>query len=137
MRLDVSWMVGRTFTEITLGRYGDCSFRFGEGALIVVDCPWRIVLAGQIVLTSADHGHMYGFMTSPIDAEAQCKSLLQGLTIQSVEVREDTLDMVIRFASGARLEVLPLSSGGENWVVWAPNGDRTIAQGANRGQEQQ
>jgi hypothetical protein len=90
--------------------------------------PWRLVVAGHIALTSEDHRQQYG-LPSPVDAEAQCRSMIVRLKIQSAEVREDTRDIVIVFESGERLEILPISSGYESWQMTAPDGTQTIAQG--------
>ena len=128
MAYDVSWMLGRGFGEITYLDACSWSFRFADGGEIRADCAWRVVIAGHIALTSEDHGQQYG-LPSPVDAEAQCRSMIVGRKIQSAEVRDDTRDIAIVFESGERLEILPISSGYESWQVTAPDGTQTIAQG--------
>ena len=80
------------------------------------------------MLTSDDHGKQFG-LPEPVDAEARCRSLIVGVKIERVEVVEDTADFMIFFESGARLEILPISSGYESWQVAAPDGTATVAQG--------
>jgi hypothetical protein len=128
MAFDVSWMLGLTFAEVNYLDAFSWSFRFAGGAEIRADCAWRLVIAGHIALTSEDHGQQYG-LPSPVNAEAQCRSMIVRLKIQRAEVREDTRDIVIVFESGERLEILPISSGYESWQMTAPDGTQTIAQG--------
>jgi len=128
MPFDVSWMLGRTFAEVIFLAPTTWSFRFGEGVEIRADCAWRLIDGGQIALSSEDHGQQYGH-PAPVDAEAQCRSRIVALKIQSAAVREDTRDIVIIFESGARLEIVPISSGYESWQIAAPDGTQTIAQG--------
>jgi hypothetical protein len=128
MNLDVSWMIGRVFREVKFAAPTPWSFRFGEGAEIRAYSVWRIMVGGGIVLSSDDHHQQYG-LPAPVDAEARCQSLIVQVRIECVEVRDETRDIVISFESGARLEILPLSSGYESWVIDAPDGTQTIAQG--------
>lgn len=104
------------------------SFRLGEGVEIRAECVWRLVVDGHIALTSEDHGHQFG-LPSPVDAERRCRSVILEVEIQIAEVREDTRDIVSVFSSGARLEILPVSSGYESWEITAPDGTQVIAQG--------
>ena len=128
MDFDVSWMLGRAFVEVKFMAPASWSFRFDGGVEIRSDSVWRIVVGGRIALSSEDHGQRYG-LPSPVDAEARCQSLIVQVRIERAEVREDTRDIVIVFESGARLDILPVSSGYESWQVAAPDGTRTIAQG--------
>jgi hypothetical protein len=128
MTLDISWMLGRTFAEINLFAPASWSFRFDEGVGIRAETAWRFIDGGHIALSSEDHGQHYG-LPSPIDVEFQCRTRIAPLKIQSATVREDTRDIVIIFESGARLEILPISSGYESWEIAAPDGTQTVAQG--------
>jgi hypothetical protein len=121
-------MVGRAFAEVVFLDPASWSFGFGGGTEDRAECPWRLILAGHIVLSSEDHGHQYG-LPNPVDAGTQFRSLLSGRKIQAAEVRKDTRDIVIWFESGERLEIVPLSSGYESWQITAPDGSHTIAQG--------
>jgi hypothetical protein len=128
MDFDVSWMLGRAVAEVKFMAPASWSFRFGEGVEIRTDSSvWRIVVGGHIVLSSEDHEQQYG-LSSPVDAVARCQSLIVQVRIERAEVREDTRDIVIVFESGARLDILPISSGYESWQVAAPNGTQTTAQ---------
>ncbi len=127
MPFDVSWMLGRAFAEVIFLAPASWSFRFGGGLEIRADCAWRLIVDGHIALSSEDHGQQYGH-PSPVDAESQCQTRIVAQKIQSAVVREDTRDIVIVFESGARLEIVPISSGYESWQVAAPDGTQTIAQ---------
>jgi hypothetical protein len=126
--IDVSWMLGRAIAEVEGNLPCPWIFRFGEGAEIRTDSVWRIVVGGHIVLSSEDHQQQYG-LPAPVDAEARCRPLIVQVRIERAEVREETRDIVIVFESGARLEILPVSSGYESWEITAPGGTHTVAQG--------
>ena len=79
-------------------------------------------------MSSEDHGHQYG-LPAPVDAEAECRRLICGAVVAAVEVRDETRDFVIRFASGTRLELVPRSSGYESWQLAGPGGSLVVAQG--------
>ena len=128
MKLDIQWMVGRAIDEISFSAPQRWSFRFSGGGIVCTESAWRIIKAGHIARTSGDHGQQFG-LPAPIDAEAEVRSLLCARRIEAAEVREDTRDIVLRFESGERLEIIPLSSGYESWEVATPDGVRTIAQG--------
>lgn len=128
MKLDIDWMVGSAIDEISFSTPDTWWFRFSGGGVVRTESAWRIVIAGHIALTSEDHRQQFG-LPAPIDAEAKVRYLLCARKIEAAEVREDTGDIVLRFESGERLEVIPLSSGYQSWDVTAPNGLRIIAQG--------
>ncbi len=128
MKLDIQWMVGRAIDGISFSAPETWWFRFSGGGTVRTESAWRIIIAGHIARTSEDHGQQFG-LPAPIDAEAEVRSLLCARRIEAAEVREDTGDIVLRFESGERLEIIPLSSGYESWEVAAPSGARTIAQG--------
>lgn len=128
MDVDLGWLVGRTLSEVE--RFGPYvwRFRFGPDAEVRSECPWRIIRGGGIALSNEDHGQQFG-LPSPLDAEAECRALVGGAVVLSAEVRDETRDIVIRFRSGARLEVVPLSSGYESWQVAGPGGLQIVAMG--------
>jgi hypothetical protein len=95
------------------------------------DCPWRVIRDGGIVLSSEDHGQQYG-LPAPVDAEAECRRLIGGAVVAAAEVRDETRDFVIRFASGTRLELVPLSSGYESWQLGGPGGSLVVSQGGGQ-----
>ena len=128
MKFDVSWLVGRTVTEIVLTDPACWHFRFDDGSEIRPQCPWRLVRSGAIAVTSEDHGHPYG-LGVPVHSGALCRSLLAGLKVRTAEVRDDTRDILLYFDDEVRLEILPLSSGYESWDIIEPSGRCTFAQG--------
>jgi hypothetical protein len=128
MEADISWMLGKAFREVNFLAPESWFFGFGEGVYIRTESAWRIIVGARIALSSEDHEQWYG-LPSPVDAEARCQSLLVQNRVERAEIREDTRDIVIVFESGARLEILPVSSGYESWQVSGPDGSETIAQG--------
>ena len=128
MGYDLGWLVGHTLVGVDSLGHGRWRFGFGDGVEIRTDSPWRVVRDGGIVLSSEDHGRPYG-LPQPIDAEAECRAKIGGAVVRAAEVRDETRDIVIAFESGARLEVIPLSSGYESWHLWGPGRRFTVAQG--------
>ncbi len=128
MEHDLTWLIGRTLNLIEFRGFGSWRFGFGADGLIQADCPWRLVREGRIALSSEDHGHQYG-LTQPVDATVACQSQLGGLAVVAVAVRGETCDLLITFATEARLELIPLSSGYESWHVFGPEGRHIVALG--------
>ena len=103
-------------------------FALGDSCAISAECPWRLIEAGRIGVSSEDHRQRYG-LEADVDAGALATSLLEGLTITHVEVRDGTADLILHFGASHRLEVLPFSSGYESWSVSGPAGTQVVAQG--------
>ena len=122
------WLVGRTLTDLEHLGHGSWRFGFGPEAEVRVECPWRIVRDGGIRLSSEDNGHRYG-LPQPVDAEADCRTAIGGSVVTAVAARDETRDLVIWFGGGARLEVVPLSSGYESWQAGGPGRSLVVAQG--------
>jgi hypothetical protein len=125
---DLSWVVGRTVSEVRLRQPGQWCFLLGAKEWVTAECPWRILRGGRITLSSDDHAQTFG---SPvrIDAAGAATALLASARITAVEVRAGAADLVIDFAGDLRLEVIPLSSGYESWQLGDPVGDTLVAQG--------
>ena len=67
---------------------------------------------------------------APLDAAAEINRLLANTVVDSVEVREGTLDLAIRFSSGHVFEIIVDSSGYEAWHLCG-DGREFIACGGN------
>lgn len=124
---DFSWMVGRSVI-VSLSEPAMWVFELGDSCAIGIECPWRVIEGGRICVSSEDHGQRYG-LEADVDGGALATSLLEGLAITSVEVRDGTADLVLHLGADHRVEVLPFSSGYESWSVTGPVGTRVVAQG--------
>ena len=103
-------------------------FNLGDSLCIGVECPWRLLRGGAIAVSNEDHLQQYG-LPAPIDAAERATSLLAGFVIQRVEIREGTSDLLVDFEGDCPLEIIPFSSGYENWQVSMPSGKSIFAQG--------
>jgi hypothetical protein len=111
----LDWLIGHSVTSI-LHREYDWLLAFDRHALIVIGCLWRLLEDGRICLTSNDNSQQFG-LPAPVDAAQEANNRLFGMTVESVELREETLDLRLTFNSGQILEVLPDSAGYEAWDV--------------------
>lgn len=118
MPVRMDWLVGKTCTSIYRHYPNNCSFEFGSGVLHV-ECLWRIVAGGRLVLTSQDHEQQFG-LPNPRDVYAVAESLLKGRCALALRVREETADLRVDFDGNFLLEVLADSSGYEPWQFTAP-----------------
>ena len=125
---DISWMLGKAIDKVTWLGPQNWVFHFTNGGSINAETSWRLIVAGRIRRTSADHGQWFG-LPAPVDAEVELRTLLVGQKIQAAQLRDDTRDILISFDSGDRLEILPLSSGYESWHITTPSGEEVHAQG--------
>jgi Family of unknown function (DUF6188) len=70
-------------------------------------------------------------LPAPVDAAVMATAFL-ARPISAVELREATADLLIEFAQGARLEIIPDSAGYESWEMSAPSGRSYVAQGGGQ-----
>jgi Family of unknown function (DUF6188) len=129
--VDFSWILGREVTEVfflppTLWR-----FFLGSAEHLTVECSWRIIKIGHVVLCAGDHGQKFG-LPAPVDAAQEATRLLSGNTIAAVELRKATADILIDLTDDLRLEIIPDSSGYESWQVYGPAGVCFVAQGGGQ-----
>src|SRR2546428_981670 len=116
--MGVEWLSGRVCARVYEHYPGNFTFEFGE-ATLAVDCLWRIIAGGKVVLTSRDHGQQFG-LPAPVDAYAAAVSMLQGRSVVHGTLDESSADLILEFEGGQRLEVLTDSSGYEPWNFHAP-----------------
>ena len=128
---DFSWMVGQRITQVSFSEPSPWFFTLGLNRGIRVECPWRILNHGSIVVSHEDHDQKFG-LPAPINAVESASSLLVDVEIKEVKVREGTLDILITLAGDLRLEIIPFSSGYEGWQVACPSGHQVIAQGGGQ-----
>lgn len=119
--VDLSWMIGRTITEVGFIEPVHWEFSFGEKGCIGVECPWRILKQGRTTLSSEDHRQQYG-LPAPIDAATEATKLLSTVVVEAAQLRTGTSDILIDFSGSLRLEIIPISSGYEGWQMVDPFG---------------
>ena len=129
--IDLSWMVARSVSKISFQEPTPWTFDFGSEAHIGIECLWRIVEHGRVVLTSEDHGQQFG-LPAPIDGVAKATQLFSDRRVRGVQLREGTADLLIEFIDDLRLEVIPDSSGYESWELHDPAGTSYYAQGGGQ-----
>jgi hypothetical protein len=127
---DFSWMIGRQ-AKVSFSEPASWFIMLGDSPSIRADCPWRLIHAGTIAVSGEDHLQQFG-LPAPIDAAERATSVLTGLAVQRVEVREGTADLLIDFDGDCRLEIIPFSSGYESWQVFTPSGKNVVAQGGGQ-----
>ena len=112
-------LAGSTLTEVEFET--SWWFRFEPALTLNVECNWRLTDHERIVVTNEDHGQAFG-LPAPVNASALVKQCVGDAKVAKVELRGIATDMVVRFENGATLEVLPNSSGYENWHFFAADG---------------
>jgi Family of unknown function (DUF6188) len=128
---DFSCMVGRVITGVQHIEPSQWSFAVEPSLSVGVECPWRILDAGRIAISSEDHLQQYG-LPAPLDAASIATNLLASRSITRVEVRERTADLLLEFEGDLRLEVVPFSTGYESWNIFGPSGFHVVAQGGGQ-----
>lgn len=129
--VQASWFLGATLSGIVVLQPWRSRFSFSSGALIDVECLWRLLNSASIVITSEDHEHRFG-LERPVDAVSLVSDLLAKDTVVEFNLRQDTLDLFFRFSMGHRLEILPTSAGYEAWQIVSPERQHIIAQGGGQ-----
>ena len=126
--VDLSWMVGCLIADVTFHEPNRWKFALGNGRSIGVECLWRVVTAKGTAVTSEDHHQRFGLPT-PVDAAAECLTLLAPSPVSSVALDELTADLSLVFGGDLRLDIVSTSRGYENWQVHDPNGTNYVASG--------
>ena len=124
---DFSCMVGRIITGVQHLEPSQWSFMAGPSLSVGVECPWRILDAGRIAISSEDHLQQYG-LSARLDAASIATNLLALRPITRVEIRESNADLLLEFEGRLRLEVIPFSTGYESWNIFGPSGFYVVAQ---------
>ncbi|MDX1930614.1 MAG: DUF6188 family protein [Pirellulaceae bacterium] len=102
-------------------REHDWVLTFEDHSTVQIECLWRLLRNGRIVLTGEDHGLQFG-MAAPIDAANSCNIQLAGRAISSIELTQGTLDLTFTLEGSLVLQIIPDSSGYEAWNANTPNG---------------
>jgi hypothetical protein len=114
----LAWLANHRLESVERRVY-PWNFTFSDQVTLGVECLWRLLENGRIVLTSCDHEQKFG-LSSPVDAAFELNGKIANGKIESVELEPDTLDLTLVFTSGHRLEIIPDSSGYEAWqLVWS------------------
>jgi hypothetical protein len=115
----MSWLKGDRLSAVRFLSEGVLwELSFASGALLNVQCLWRLFVDGSIKCTSEDHGQLFG-LKKPFDC-VEALAALVGVPILNSAVRNGTTDITITFSSGALLEILQTSGGYESWSAVHP-----------------
>ena len=112
-------LTGKRVTSATSAEF---SFHLGfdGGAALTIECLWRFVRDGVVVLSSRDHGHKFGLPT-PVDALGQFELRVVDLVVSTATVPAGgPADLAIAFTDGLRLDCIVDSSGYESWSLSCP-----------------
>jgi hypothetical protein len=111
----LTWLAHRRLQSV-LRRDYDWVFSFDDEAALVVSCLWRLIEEERICFTSEDEGQQFG-LPAPVDAAAELNRRIANATVEDVVLRDNTLDLELRFNTGHILQVIPDSSGYEAWIA--------------------
>jgi hypothetical protein len=99
-----------------------------ETAGLTVECLWRIVSGGSVVLASSDHGQKFG-LPAPIDLVSASLERLKGLKLEGIDLNPETADLCLRFSGSTRLDTFNDSFGYEGWNYRDREGAMVVAMG--------
>lgn len=122
----LTWLVQHRI-ESAHRRGHEWVFTFDPNASLVVSCLWHLIEDDRVRLTSEDDGQQFG-LPEPIDANQELNRCICRARVEAVSLRENTLDLELRFSTGHLLQVIPDSSGYESWIAQG-NDARYIAVG--------
>jgi len=124
-------MVGQLISCVTAQQNATWQFSLGRDAGLDVDCPWRLLERGKILLGSEDPGRRAG-LSGMVQEAARMAEQLSQVTITKAEIREGTRDLVIDFSGDQRLEILPCSGLRPGWRVRSAPSEAISAHGDTR-----
>ena len=127
--IGVDWIRGLTCAHVTFERdTWEWVFLFGNGVVLRIAAPWRIVADGRVALGHDDHGQQFG-LAQPVDGPAVALELLRDRPVSRFMVAEITGDATIDSSGGRVLQIFNSSSGYEGWTLSEADGRQVVAQG--------
>src|SRR5262245_53342123 len=114
-----TWLIGATVVAIEHDEH-TWRFLFSNGGQCQADGgTWTLAGPSGLVAASDDHGHKFG-LPAPVDCIGEAMAALRGHQVVDAVVSHGRPDLVIRFDSQLRLDVLALSRGYECWCTTDP-----------------
>ena len=129
--VDLSWLIGRSVTDLYIQGSSFWRLAFGVDASITVECLWRIVGHEGIMRTSEDHGQQFG-KPAPVDAAKEATELLSNRQVIAAQLSAGTSDITIEFTGSIKLEIISNSAGYESWQLHDSLGMSYVAQGGGQ-----
>jgi hypothetical protein len=127
--LHATWIEGRRLHAVVRDDAAQqWNFDFGDGYVLQVTSPWRLLWSGRIALGHQDHGMQFG-LPEPVDAERAALELVHDRPVRTAIIDGESADLRIDFGSGVQLEVFNDSSGFEGWTLNGPDRRVLVAQG--------
>ena len=117
--IDISILVGKRLDWVEKDDFS-WEFSFSDCLNLRVECLWRLLVSGKLVITSEDHGQQFG-LPAPVDCLSELRRRVEGVPITSAKVRVGTVDITLHFGDIATLEVVGTSAGYEAWVLSGPD----------------
>lgn len=81
---------------------------------------WRLIAEGTVAFSSFDHGQRYGH-AQDFDAKRSLSERLHGAQCRSMDVDEETSDLIVSLSSDMKLQVLNFTAY-EVWCIRFPDG---------------
>ena len=123
--MDTEWLIGECCTAVTERYVGNATFEFPSASL-AIDCAWRLLRDGWLVLAHRDHEQLFGRAT-PVDVFREAAALLAGRPVTAGRIDVQVGDIALEFAGGMRLQVFNDSSGYEGWRIGRADGTSLVA----------
>jgi hypothetical protein len=109
---------GKRITGFVIREHSSCLV-FERGYSLSIDGLCRYIGKNGTCIITEDHGQKFG-LPAPFDAEASIQKQVLGQEVTDVSIRDDSKDMVIRFANGV-LEIISTSTGYETAQLHGPS----------------
>jgi len=128
--LRTSSLQGAILRKVEQPAEGVWAFSF-EIAGFTIQCPWRIVADGAVVLGGCDHAQKFG-LPAPVDVMSETMRWLANRTVSGVEVDRVTGDLSIKFSPEAQIDAFNNSGGYEGWSLGTREGLQVFALGGGK-----
>ena len=112
---DISLLLDKRLEQVVKDDFS-WALTFSDGLILRVECLWRLLVSGKVVITSEDHGQQFG-LPAPVDCVGELQRRVEGVAVTSAKVRARTVDISLDFGDIATLEVIATSAGYEAWVL--------------------
>jgi hypothetical protein len=119
MKPHLDWLLNQRLSQVEKKDFS-WFFTFAQSGSIATESFWRLITPERILVTSEDHGHLFG-LKEPVDAAKCVMSTIENRMITHYSCPDICSDLILYFEDKIELQFLITSGGFESWRAMNDN----------------